>query len=90
MAVIVMHNQTRDRYVFLGAGYGQSEYAVPDKLVPGEKWWKMDPKLVTKESRLIAGCDADGRIHWLPSDELVVVSINDKTAHQILSQDSLR
>lgn len=61
-------------YVLLGAGFAAFATAAP-KVFFGN----LDPQRRSGTYSLVAVCDANGSIGWLPFDQLVVVAVNGKT-----------
>lgn len=73
MATIVRSTKTDERYVLLGAGFGAYQSKKPN-------WLLGDLAADTDEGchAMVCVCNADGRIGWLDSEELVVESIDGK------------
>lgn len=84
MPVIVEHEQSGARYALVGAGYGLAATARPSlfggALIPVE---------TETLHTMLAVCDNIGRIGWLPSSELRIVSIDGTSPDQIETLSSL-
>jgi len=71
MATIVEQIETGYRYLLLGAGYGKYQSARPNMILG-------DLLPVTKEGSetVLAVCNEEGRIGWVRSEEMRVVSVD--------------
>ena len=78
MTIIVKHHKTGDQFIFLGTGFGAWKATRPSlfggNLIPSEKQGTVS---------MVAVCDEIGRIGWLDSDDLIVVSIDGKSPKEI-------
>lgn len=74
MATLVRHRESGARYITLGAGFGRGRSQVG----------------VSESSRMIAVCDAAGKISWQNADDLVVVSVDGQTPSTLLGDDGYR
>ncbi len=72
MATIVHHNPTGVQYILLGTGYGAYESVHP------KFFGDLFPKTDLGTFSLVAVSDREGRIFWLHSAELTVVTIDGK------------
>lgn len=74
MATIVRHRESGARYVALGAGFSRNRSQVG----------------VSESSRMIAVCDAAGKITWISGDDLVVVSVDGQAPSTLLGDEGYR
>jgi hypothetical protein len=80
MATIVQHKQTKGLFVLIGTGFGAWHSSRPDVLF-GDVALSGD----TGSTALVAVAGVTGEVGWVPSDQVVVVSIDGKTPHEHLS-----
>ncbi len=80
MAVIVRNRKTRARYVLIGTGFGAFRATAPH-------WFmgNMSPETKEGELALVAVCDLDGRVGWLDSDDIEVISVDGKSPGELLT-----
>lgn len=71
MATIVKVRGQEDRFVLLGTGFGMMKSARASRLL-GDLF----PVENAQEATMAALSDAEGRIHWFPSRDLEVISID--------------
>lgn len=69
MLVFVEHKETHEPFLLLGTGLG---------LYRSENGQKMFDKVKEGVHKMLAVCDKSGKIHWFPSKELVVVTVDGK------------
>lgn len=81
MATIVEHEETGTRYVLLGAGLGMLSQFQQRKGLNGSGAGETTAR---KIESVIAVCNDDGDIGWFKESELLVVSVNDVSPHDIL------
>jgi hypothetical protein len=79
MATIVVHRPSGHRYVLIGSGYGAWATSTP-----GVFFGNLAPREQGNQATLIAVTGVNGEIGWVPSNELLVVSVDGKTPQQIL------
>jgi hypothetical protein len=79
MAVIVADKGSAERFVLLGTGYGAFESSRPDlffgNLMPNEKSGSIS---------VVAVCNADGEIGWVPPESVEVIEVDGKPLSEIL------
>ena len=81
MAVIVTHATTGKQYVLIGSGY--SSYK---EVFNGSTAGLFFQNTEEVRSQMLAVCDANGVIAWLPSHEVNVVSIDGLSAAELLKE----
>ncbi|MGF1464569.1 MAG: hypothetical protein ACFCGT_00415 [Sandaracinaceae bacterium] len=74
MAVIAVHRETGKRYVLLGAGFGR---------VRGDHG-------LDQTSQLLALCDGEGRVHWIPARDIAIVSVDGEPPASLLRDATYR
>ena len=80
MAVIVRHNESNKRYVLVGAGFGAYTSARPS-LIFGSL-------LPTEDEGTLPGvalCDEEGRVEWVRSEEVTVLSVDGEAPADLLA-----
>jgi len=80
MATIVRHTNNGIRYVLLGSGFGAFQSKKPN-------WFLGDLMADTTEGQhaMSCICDDSGQIYWVESAQLVVESVDGKSAYELLS-----
>ena len=78
MATIVNHRPTGVNYILLGTGYGAYESVHP------KYCGDLFPSAEMGAFSLVAVSDAHGRIFWLNSGELLVLSVDGKRPSELL------
>ena len=80
MAVIVRHNESGKQYVLVGAGFGAYVSARPS-LVFGNLFPEEEEGTLPG----VALCDEEGRIEWLRSEEITVLSVDGEAPANLLT-----
>ena len=79
MATVVQHKNGA-KFVLLGTGYGAFRATRPSLFfgnwVPTEDEGQIS---------VVAVCDESGRIAWADSDDLTVISVDDRTPSEVLA-----
>ena len=81
MATIVEDTRTGKTYVLLGAGLAAWASSTPNAFLGN---WMPNEKSGTLETLCV--CDADGRVDWLGSEHVRIVSVDGRTPGEVLSQ----
>ncbi len=79
MVIIVKHEEMGIEYLLVGTGYSFYKDSIPSPL--GGSFF---PDVEEGETKMVAVCDAQGEISWLPSDAVKVISIDGVMVSQIL------
>ncbi len=79
MAILIKHETSGVQYVLIGTGYSYYKDSLP-----GPIGGVLFPNVEEGESELVAVCDASGLIHWLPSEEVRVLSIDGVEVSELL------
>lgn len=79
MATIVEDTNTRLTYVLVGAGYGMFKAARPG-LIFGD----LIPNVAQGNTSVLAVCDAEGNVGWLPTSQARVISVDGASPSQVL------
>ena len=79
MATIVEHIESGERYVFLGAGFGMFRSARPN-------WFlgNLAPDIDEDVTQAVCVSNVDGRVVWMHSADVRVVSIDGQAPHKLL------
>jgi len=77
MAIIVRNRETHKQYALVGTGYGEFK---PSR--HGKGW--SAPVASEDHHEMIAVCDATGRVYWLPSAHIDVLSIDGTKPSELL------
>ncbi len=80
MATIIEYTKTGDRYILLGAGFGQWAMARPNRLL-GDLFATEQ----ADSTELLCVCDALGDIFWIDPNEAAVISVDGLTPAQTLA-----
>ena len=80
MATIVQHQKSGKKYVLLGSGFGAFQSKKPN-------WFLGDFLADVSEGQFAMICvaDADNRIGWLESSEVIVLSVDGTSVRDLLS-----
>jgi hypothetical protein len=78
MATIVEHKPTGETYTLLGTGFGAYRATRPSVF-----FGSLIPKEDEGELAMVAVCDREGNIGWIPSEELLVVEIDGKAPSDV-------
>jgi hypothetical protein len=81
MAVIVRHKETGERFVLVGTGLGTAATA-RSSLLFGD----LLPAEEETTTAAAAVCDSEGRIRWVRSESLMVVSIDALPPTELLAE----
>jgi len=79
MAIIVRSKETRRKYVLLGTGYGAFR-----STRHGRMWAGQTSATEADQHEMIAVCDPDGRIFWLPSAHVEVLTVDGEKPSELL------
>ena len=81
MATVVRHVSTGASYVLIGTGFGAFQSKKPN-------WLLGDLMADTSEGQhaMACVCDADGRIFWVDSSQLIVDSVDGKRVREVLNE----
>ena len=79
MATVVNHNPTGRRYVLVGAGFGAFQSKKPN-------WLLGDLMADTTEGQhaMACVCDEAGRLRWVESAQLTVISVDGDSPSKLL------
>ena len=79
MATIVRHRKTGTKFVLLGSGFGAFQSKKPN-------WLFGDLMADTEEGQyaMVCVCDANGKVSWVESSEVVVESVNGEPVQALL------
>ena len=81
MAIIVRYFKNGSDYILLGAGFGAFMSSRPSALLGN-----LAPADDSGTMQMVAVCDYEGQIAWIPSDLLEVVSIDGRTPDEVLDE----
>jgi hypothetical protein len=84
MDILVELIETKERALLIGTGLGTYASARPSLL-----WGNLDPKKETGVVDTVAICGKDGKISWVRSNQIKVISINGKTLDLFEISESL-
>ncbi|MFD3158664.1 hypothetical protein ACFIJ5_17765 [Haloimpatiens sp. FM7330] len=79
MAVIVRHNETKERFVLLGTGYAAYKDSSPSPIFGN---FVRDNEEGQKS--MIAVCDKKGKVKWLRSDKVVIEKVDGEKLEKLL------
>ena len=79
MATVVEDTESGHRFVVIGAGYGMFKSARPG-LILGD----LVPNVAQGNVSVLAVCDADGHVGWLPTSRARVVSVDGASPGEVL------
>ncbi len=82
MAVIVQARKTGKKYVLLGTGFGAFKATRPDLF-----FGNLMPKEEEGQITMVAVCDAEGKIRWAHSDDLIVVEVDGSSPDALLGRE---
>lgn len=78
MATIIQHVDTEIQYVLVGAGFGMFQSKKPHWFF-GNLVYDVD----SDQSAMVCVCNAEGKIGWLDSSEVVVVSVDGQPVEEL-------
>lgn len=80
MAIIVEYTKSENRYILLGAGYGQWAMARPNRVL-GDLFASDK----TGDTHLLCVCDGDGSVYWMGPEDARIVSVDGEAPERVLS-----
>ena len=78
MATIVEHKRTGKHYCLLGTGFGAYKSAEPNVF-----WGNLRPDIDTAQFPMVCVCNNNGKILWLSSAEVTVVSVDEQNVSEL-------
>lgn len=85
MSVIVRHKISGEQYVLIGAGFGAYMAKKPN--------WFWGDLIADEDSgyhAMLSVCDAEGRVGWIESKKVEVVSVDGRTPQALLNPEPYR